>query len=411
MVTGGGSLATGLRCLRCNRTAPLNPSAYDCPHCRADGDASDPGIFDVEYDYERAGDAFRAALARGSVGDGIFRYRPLLPTDAPPVGLPVGGSALVPAPRLATRYGLRELWLKDETRNPTRCLKDRATAIGVSMAVAAGRRVLACASAGNAAISLAGFCASAGLECHAFVPAQASRTRLAWLRLFGARVRVSSGNYDQAFDECEREVAAHGWYSRNCALNPYLVEGKKTAAFEIVEQLGGAVPDLVVAPVGDGCTLGALGKGFRELRRCGITGAVPRLAGVQARAISPLVARWDAAAPGDEGRRRGPAGLATPTDPADDTGTTRAASIAVRRPRNGRRVLREVADSGGTMVAVGDEETAAAQRRLAHDAGVAAEFTSATTLAALDVLAASASLAGQVAVLVITGGRLDEADL
>ena len=142
-----------------------------------------------------------------------------------------------------------------------------------------------CASAGNAAISLAGFAAHAGLRCHAFVPSYASATRLDWLRRFGAETHVSTGNYDQAFAEAEAAGAGHKWFSRNCAFNPFLVEGKKTCALEIAERL---TPDFLIAPVGDGCTLGAIGKGFREARELGWIDRLPRLIGVQARGCS----RW-----------------------------------------------------------------------------------------------------------------------
>jgi threonine synthase len=344
----------------------------------------------VTYDYEAAARDFRDADNTWAKRRDVFRWLPLLPVDCPGDVLPAGGTALVSAPRLARRYGLAALYLKDETRNPTRCLKDRATAIAVTLALAQGHSDIYCASAGNAAISLAGFSAHAGLSCHAYVPAVASRTRIAWLRRYGANVHISTGSYDQAFAESEIDGARHGWYSRNCALNPFLVEGKKTCAFEIAEQLGGIAPDWVMAPSGDGCTLGALGKGFREMLAVGLLDRLPRLAGVQSDAIQPLVRRLH-----DE-------------PPGDDTGETAAQSIAVRRPRNAIRLLNEVRASDGAMVSVPDDEIAAAQHLLATEAGLVAEFTSAATLAALARLAEERSLERQTAVLVITGGRLDE---
>ncbi|QSO46704.1 threonine synthase [Alicyclobacillus mengziensis] len=296
---------------------------------------------------------------------------------------------MVAAPRLAARLGLKSLLLKDETRNPTRCLKDRATAIAVTLATANGYRDMYCASAGNAAISLAGFCANHGLGCHVFVPSEASQTRLNWLRRYGADIHVSTGNYDQAYDEAERAGAENGWYSRNCAFNPFLVEGKKTVAFEMGEQLGWQAPDLIVAPVGDGCTLGAIGKGFRELEAVGLTDEIPQLIGIQSEAIQPLVRR-----------HRG-------DDSGGDNGNAQAASIAVRRPRNTLRLLSEIRLSNGLMLGVSDEHISSAQRTLAEEAGVVAEFTSAAALAGLIQLAEHESLENKSAVLVITGGRLD----
>ncbi|HML15610.1 MAG TPA: pyridoxal-phosphate dependent enzyme [Bryobacteraceae bacterium] len=351
----------------------MHPRACLCGSCGADGD--DPGVLDVHYDYAAARrDPF---LSRQD----LFRYLPLLPVDEPVMLLPAGATPLVSAPRLASQFGLAALYLKDETRNPTRCLKDRATAIGVTMAIQSGATDVYCASAGNAAISLAAFAAHAGLRCHVFVPSYASATRLDWLRRFGADVHVSAGNYDRAFAEAEQAGAAKGWYRRNCAFNPFLVEGKKTCALEIAETI---TPDFVVAPVGDGCTLGAIGKGFREARELGIIDRLPRLIGVQAAGVQPMVARFRGSQ--DQGN-----------------GETQAASIAVRRPRNALRLLGELKASGGEMVAVSDEQIARAQSALSEHAGIVAEFTSAATLAAIETL----DVRDQSGVLVITGGRVD----
>jgi threonine synthase len=385
-------MTTVLRCLRCARAYDPQPDAYLCPACGPGAEGADPGVLDVEYDYASV-DAFPADAGSGSPS--LQRWGALLPLDRSADDgdtLPVGGTPLVPAPRLAARLGLRALWLKDETRNPTRSLKDRATAVAVAMARRAGADAMYCASAGNAAISLAGFCAHAGLTAHAFVPQRASPARLAWLRRFGAHVHVVEGDYDTAFAEAERVGAEHGWYSRNCAFNPFLVEGKKTAAFEIAEALDWSAPDLVVAPVGDGCTLGGIGKGFRELAAVGRTDRAPQLVGVQADAIQPLVRRFGGG--GD--------------DEGELDGETAAASMAVRHPRNALRLLAELRHAGGTMLAVADDEMRAAQHRLATEAGVAAELTSAAGLAALERLAADGSLRGRSAVVVITGGRLDD---
>lgn len=358
----------------------MDRRAYICPRCGGGGDTTDPGILDVHYDYDAAR---KEGISAGR--SDIFRYLPLLPVEAALDILPAGGTPLTAAPRLAVQLGIKAIYLKDETRNPTRSLKDRATAIAATLALECGARDVYCASAGNAAISLAGFAANLGLGCHVFVPSYASATRLDWLKRFGADTRVSRGNYDQAFAEAEQAGAEHDWYSRNSAFNPFLVEGKKTCALEIAEQL---TPDLVVAPVGDGCTLGAAGKGFREARELGFIGRLPRLIGVQAEAVQPIVARF-------RGESAAPAG------------DTEAVSIAVRRPHNALRLLNELTASDGEMIAVPDAHIREAQRRLAEQAGMVAEFTSAATLAGLEALAARESLKDEVAVLVITGGRVD----
>jgi threonine synthase len=387
--------ATGLQCLRCGAAADLSPETYLCPVCGPGDNPADAGILDVQYDYEQArGRLFSGrALADQETAD-LFRFLPLLPVEARGPVLPVGSTPLYEAQRLAGSGGLATVYLKDETRNPTRALKDRATAIGVTRAQALGYQDVSCASSGNAAISLAGFSAFAGLRAHAFVPNGASKLRLKWLERFGAEVRRSEGDYDAAFEEAE-QMRARGWYSRNCAFNPFLVEGKKTAGLEIAEQLDWDVPDLVICPVGDACTLGAIGKAFHELVEMGITDRLPRLIGVQSEAVQPVVARLR--------EERGEQPL-----PQDPSLRTAAASIDVKFPRNMRRLLNEIERSDGTVIAVDEDSIAAGQRQLAEQAGVVAEFTSAATLAGLLRLAELESLDGRRAVLVVTGGRPDE---
>lgn len=386
---------TQLQCLRCGLTTAFDPLATRCPCCGPGDEQTDPGIFDVVYDYQAARDVFASYLAQHPQGQqGIFSFLPVLPVShAPAALLLAGGTPLVSAPRLAAHLGVRALFLKDETCNPTRCLKDRATAMAVCLAQQAGRSALYCASAGNAAISLASFCAHQGLTCHVFVPHGVSATRLAWLHLYGAHVSIAEGPYDEAFEQAEQAGKAAGWYSRNCAFNPYLVEGKKTVAFEIAEQLGWHVPDLVVAPVGDGCTLSAVGKGFGELIKLGMTDRLPCLLGVQAEAIQPVVQRY-----------AGRADASWQEKPQE----TLAVSIAVRRPRNYLRLRAALDACAGTMCAVSDEEMLMAQRLLAQEAGIVAEVTSAASLAGLMRMAAERDLSEQRVVLIITGGRLDD---
>jgi len=374
----------GLRCLRCGASHPARPEAYDCLACRGQ-EGGVAGILDAQLDYASAGSRFRAALAEAPSGN-LSRYRALLPID-PDSDTPVPPSPLIEAPALARELGLGRLLLKYEGANPSQCLKDRATALAIPLARAAGADTLYCASAGNAAISLATFTRAAGLGCQVFVPGHLSQARHAILTALGATVHVADGVYDAAFEMAETVGRSSGWYSRNCALNPWLVEGKKTVSFEIAEQLGWQVPDLVVAPAGDGCTLGAIGKGFRELAAIGMLERVPRLLGVQAAAVSPLVA------------------MSEGSPPPARTGMTRAASILVERPRNARRLLAALADAGGGMVAVEDDETADAQEALREAVGGGVEFTSATTLAGLRRMPAGQMSPDTTVVLVVTSGR------
>lgn len=397
--------ATRLRCLRCGTEHALDLRASLCSVCSTDG--IDHGVLDVLYDLEAAARALRTAPA--DPRSDVFRWAPVLPVDAPPVTLWAGGTPLIAAPRLAHSLGIAELWLKDDTRNPTRSLKDRATAIAMAIAHELRASAVYCASQGNAAISLAGFAAQAGLECHVYVPATASETRLRWLRRYGAQVHVVDGTYDEAYAEAEAEGAANGWYSRNCAFNPFLVEGKKTVAWEIREQLGG-VPDVLVAPVGDGCTLAAIGKGFREMRDSGVTKRLPRLIGVQSDTMAPLVSRFTAGTGVGAGAGAQDASGASTTS-RRRAGThahqSRASSILVGRPRNALRLFAELRESAGELVAVDDTAIERAEDGLAREAGVICEFTTAAGIAGLREIAEREPLAKARVVAVLTGGRVD----
>jgi threonine synthase len=379
---------THLECIRCGGRVDFTPAAYLCPRCGAGKAGEDPGVLDVHYDYAAAAGPMSRAL-RDARQRGVFRFLPVLPFTRAEAVLPAGGTPLVSAPRLAEWVGAERLFLKDETRNPTRSLKDRATAVALTMAIQGGRDTVYCASAGNAGISLAGFSAHRGLACHVWLPAGSPSARFDWLKRFGADVHRTKGSYDDAFTAAERTGGTRGWYSRNCAFNPFLVEGKKTVAYEIAEELGWRVPDVVAAPVGDGCTLGAIGKGFRELVALGLTTSVPRLVGVQATATDPVARRFAGDDPRPSGRR------------------TRAASIDVGRPHNARRVLQEVTTSGGTIVALPDAAFAKAQGQLATVGGLVAELASAAALAGVQRVGTDTSLRGQTVVVVVTGGRTD----
>ena len=233
------------------------------------------GILDVEYDYDVARRSMKERGLGATPSDrlgSIWRYLDLLPVtgDAGLPKLQVGGTPIVDAPRLAKQAGVAALALKDDGRLPTGSFKDRASAVGTTKARELGFKTIACSSTGNAASSLAGFCADAGLEAIIFVPAHAPPAKVAQLRAFGATVLLVEGSYDQAYYlTCEDACRAHGWYDRNCAVNPYLVEGKKTCGVEIGEQLAKDPRDWVAVALGDGCTTGGIWKGMRRDARAG----------------------------------------------------------------------------------------------------------------------------------------------
>jgi len=357
---------------------------YVCPSCG--------GNLEVEYDWAVAG----AALTRerlASDGDRtMWRYAPLLPTAGRLEGPPVGWTPLVEAPRLARSLGLARVLIKDEGRNPSASLKDRASAVALQRAREIGAELVTCASTGNAAGATAVLAAAAGLKALIFVPKATSRAKLAQMLTFGADVLAVEGSYDQAFDLCLEATRRYGWYNRNTGFNPYTREGKKTAAFEIAEQLGFVAPDLVVVPVGDGNILSGVWKGFVELRRLGLLDRVPRLLAVQAAGSAAVVEAFH----GDGTLR-----------PA--SGETIADGIAVSFPRDGEAALRALKASRGFGVKVSDEQILAAIPAQARASGVFGEPAAAAALAGLSEAARLGIVQGSwTAVLINTGNGLKD---
>jgi len=247
-----------LKCTICGTEYAVGEVDYVCPK------HGDDGILDVVYDYAViASRITREALAQNPERS-IWRYKPLLPV-APEAAVPplhVGWTPLYPAPRLAERLGLNHVWVKDDGVNPTASFKDRASALAVVKAQAAGADVITTASTGNAAAALAGLAASVGLPAVIFVPKTAPPAKIAQHLVYGARVLLVDGTYDDAFELTLKAAREFGWYNRNTGYNPYMSEGKKTAAYEICEQLDWVAPDRIFVPVGDGCIIGGIHKGF-----------------------------------------------------------------------------------------------------------------------------------------------------
>jgi len=322
------SFVQGLKCLFCETAYPVRVG-YTCPRCGIGG------ILDVQYDYA----AIRRILTRGRLAarsdPSHWRYRELLPigVNAALPALSVGGTPLTYTPALARHLGIAKLFLKDDGRNATGSLKDRASSVGVVKAREKRRPIIACASTGNAASSCAGMAASMGLKSVIFVPERAPEPKVTQLLIFGATVLRVRGSYEDAFQLCQRSCEKWGWYNRNSGINPYLVEGKKTAGLEIGEQLAWEPTDWVAVSVGDGCTVAAVWKGFRELKTLGLIARTPRILGVQAEGAAPVTAAFLSGEP------------MRPIEPA-----TLADSIAVGVPRNWKRAVLAVRESGGTMI-------------------------------------------------------------
>lgn len=392
----GAPFLLGLRCVDCAREHGVEETLYTCVACGGNLDAL------IDYEGLRRAEA-SGALSREAIaavrGSGIWRWLPLLPLAArPAIPLTIGDTPLVAAPRLAAALGLGALHLKDDGRNPSASLKDRASAVAVARAVEGGIGRVACASTGNAASSLATIAASVGLETVIFVPDTIPRAKLAQLLLHGARVLLVRGNYDAAYDLSLAATARFGWYSRNTGFNPYLAEGKKSVAYEIAEGLGWRAPDRVFVSVGDGCILGAAHKGFADLAALGWIDRVPALVGVQAEGAAPLAEAFRAGA-----RAAADVHAATPRTFAD--------SIAVGRPRDATKALRAARETGGEILAVPDDAIREAMRRLAGEAGVFAEPAGAAAFAGLLALARERRLrAGESAVAIVSGSGLKDVE-
>ncbi len=377
-----------LECLICHKRYSNEDIAYVCP------DHGSDGVVDVVYDYGAIG-ASKAEL----VDRGMWRYRALLPMHShiatPP--LPVGGTPLWQAPGVGEPFGLEDVWIKDDTRNPTGSLKDRASAMAIVRAEETGSAVVATASTGNAAAALAGLSASVGSPCVIFVPADAPPAKIVQPLAYGATVFVVDGTYDDAYELCLRAGRRFGWYIRNTGFNPYMSEGKKTVAYEICEQLGWASPDAIVVPVGDGCILGAVHKGLVDLLALGWIDRMPRLIGVQATGSNYLASAWEE---GEDVLTKPPIRSSTVAD-----------SINVGLPRDRLKAMRAVHDSRGGFVTVDDSDILSAVGSLASRTGVFAEPAAAAPYAGLPGAVAEDLLGpSDRVVLLVTGTGLKDVE-
>ena len=265
-----------LRSLLSGRTFRTDEIDYVDPEFGPDG------IVDVVYDYDVVkGNISRESLRRNE-DYSVWRYKPLLPVkpDAEVPPLQIGWTPLYATPRLGAELGLRHLWVKDDGRNPTASFKDRASVIAVVKGRERGAKIITTASTGNAAAALSGICASVGQPNVIFVPEKAPSAKVAQLLAYGSTVMLVRGTYDDAFDLCLQAADAYGWYNRNTGFNPYMSEGKKTATLEICEQLAWNAPDRIFVSVGDGCIIGGLHKGLKDLMALGWIEKMPKLMGI-----------------------------------------------------------------------------------------------------------------------------------
>jgi threonine synthase len=357
---------TGLRCRECARPYPAE-ALHVCDFCF--------GPLEVAYDYE----AIAAVVSRASIAAGpqtIWRYAPLLPVaDPAPIDLGTGFTPLVRADRLAAELGLGELWIKNDTANPTGSFKDRVVSVALTKARQLGFKVAACASTGNLANSVAAHAARAGMRSVVFIPHDLETAKVVTTAVYGGHVVSVQGTYDDVNRLCAELASEHpSWAFVNVNVRTYYAEGSKTLAFEVAEQLGWQAPDHVVVPIASGSQLTKIRKGFGELHQVGLLDEEPhvRVSGAQAQGCSPVATAF---AEGSDAIR--------PVRP-----DTVAKSLAIGNPADGWYALQAMRETGGACGAVTDEEILDGIRLLARTEGIFAETAGGVTIATLAQLAA-----------------------
>jgi threonine synthase len=354
-----------LRCLICGREYAPSEIDYVCPlH-------GDEGIVDVQYNYGLIGRRISPASLDSNDDYTIWRYRPLLPIepDSPVPPLSVGWTPLYRADRLAKGLGLKHVWVKDEGREPSASFKDRASAIAVVKGRERGAEVITTSSTGNAGAALSALCASVGQRNVIFVPESAPPAKVAQLLVYGSTVMLVRGTYDDAFVLCSQAAKEFGWYNRNTGYNPYMTEGKKTASLEICEQLAWNPPDRIFVSVGDGCVIGGVHKGLKDMLALGWIKRMPKLMGVQAAGSAALYEAWRT---GQDAMDMQPIDAQTIAD-----------SISAGLPADRIKGLAAVRETQGAYIKVTDEEILAAIPALARGSGVFAEPAAAAAYAGL----------------------------
>ncbi len=371
--------------MACGKEYPDAPDRYVCDKCGIDG------ILDVVYDYGSI------KISRDEIASSkdysLWRYRKMLPiADSTQIApLQVGWTPLYRAGAVEKMHGLNHVYIKDDGRNPTASLKDRASAVGIAKAREAGATTICAASTGNAASSLAGFAASAGLKTVIFVPKRAPRAKVAQLLVYGAKTVIVDDSYDRAFELSVEITKKFGFYNRNCAYNPFLVEGKKTVAFEIWEQMGFSIPDRLYVSIGDGCITSGIYKGFYDLIQLGLADRMPRIIGVQAAGCNPVEVA-----------------LKTGEFVAQQ-GNTIADSIAVGIPRNRLKAMRALKESNGDCISVTDDEIKSALLEMPRTTGVFGEPAGVTAFAGFKKHAMTKNIkADEKVVVLITGNGLKD---
>jgi threonine synthase len=376
-----------LQCKECHATYPLD-ARYVCEHCF--------GPLEVAYDHS----GIDPAEAKRKIQAGpqtIWRYADFLPFSGPPAaGLPVGLTPLQRAPRLAEALGVGEVFVKNDTANPTHSFKDRVVAVALAKAQELGYQVVACASTGNLANAVAAHSAAAGLESYVFIPADLEEQKVLATGVYGTNLVAVRGTYDDVNRLCTEISGEREWAFVNVNVRPYYAEGSKTIAFEIGEQLGFELPDRVVAPIASGSLFTKIARGFQEWLDVGLVkGELPIFNGAQAAGCSPVAQAYEAGVD-----------ICRPVKP-----DTIAKSLAIGNPADGPYALDLARRSSGSIDSVTDAEIREGIRLLAQTTGIFTETAGGVTTAVLRKLAERGDIGpDERVVAVITGDGLKTLD-
>jgi threonine synthase len=347
-----------LRCVGCGAIYESDVRSYACSRCS--------NLLELVKD----GPVSKSGLFGAASQPGIWRFRKALPLedDTKAVSLSEGGTPLVQVNRVAAKVGLKRLYVKNEGQNPSGSFKDRGMTVSVTRAVQGGAKILVCASTGNTAASMAAYAARAGVTAMVTVPAgKVASGKLAQVYAYGAKIIRVEGDFDGALAITLKAAAEIKELSVMNSVNPYRIEGQKTNAYEIYEQLGYKVPDYIILPVGNAGNISAIWKGFKELKEWGISNSLPRMVAVQAAGAQPIVEAFQ------HGRDS-----VVAVQPK-----TIASAINIGNPASWRKALAALRDSKGMALAVTDEETIAARMELASSEGIFVEPASAVPIAAM----------------------------
>jgi threonine synthase len=379
--------ADALKCKECSTTYPLD-ARYVCERCF--------GPLEVAY-AARSGPADELKRRIQAGPHTLWRYADFLPLEgAPRSALPTGWTPLVRADRLAAKLGLRELWIKNETANPTHSFKDRVVSVALARAQELGFDTVACASTGNLANAVAAHAAAAGLPSYVFIPADLEQEKILATGAYGTQIVAIRGNYDAVNRLCTQVSDERGWAFVNINVRPYYAEGSKTLAYETAEQLGWELPDRVVAPIASGSLFTKVARGFQDFIDAGlVTGRIPVMCGAQAEGCSPVA---QAFAAGTD--------VCRPVRP-----DTIAKSLAIGNPADGPYAVELAQRTGGAIESVTDDEIRAGIRLLAETTGIFTETAGGVTTAVLAKLAAAGAIDPEERVVAyITGDGLKTLD-